>query len=261
MQALYVFHQPVRFKSTEFGGFTRDKYLAKRFKKAREYVRSRLKSPLRTETQGFRAMKWPMAIASLNRLLFEHAPLEKKDRAPISSKLGRSQRWADSKESLSTLYSIATIRRKLRKVDPYLPIEFARRVQDMFVATNAALQGRMKEKLRMLTTENALNSLKSEFDDKHFVWELVEEVERPHVLVAKVAPMTTKDNLFAQVVVRIHTQQVLAVYDKSGRLYRGHPTEPRTVVDYVVMERHIVDPNSSWRIAGKLMPAPKHATS
>ena len=51
-------------------------------------------------------------------------------------------------------------------------------------------------------------SLKSEFDDKHFVWELVEEVERPHVLVAKVAPMTTKDNLFAQVVVRIHTQQV-----------------------------------------------------
>ena len=51
------------------------------------------------------------------------------------------------------------------------------------------------------------------------------------------------------------------MYDKSGRLYRGHPTEPRTVVDYVVMERHIVDPNSSWRIAGKLMPAPKHATS
>ena len=68
MQALYVFHQPVRFKSTEFGGFTRDKYLAKRFKKAREYVRSRLKSPLRTETQGFRAMKWPMAIASLSEL-------------------------------------------------------------------------------------------------------------------------------------------------------------------------------------------------
>ena len=60
------------------------------------------------------------------------------------------------KESLSTLYSVATIRRKLRKVDPYLPIEFARVVQDIFIATNYALQTRNKEELRRLTTENAL---------------------------------------------------------------------------------------------------------
>lgn len=47
---------------------------------------------------------------------------------------------------------------------------------------------------------------------------------------------------------------MLAVYDKVGRLLRGHPAEPRDVVDYVVLERHIVSPNSSWRVAGKLPP-------
>lgn len=46
----------------------------------------------------------------------------------------------------------------------------------------------------------------------------------------------------------------MAVYDKAGRLLRGHPAVPKDVVDYVVLERHIVSPNSSWRVAGKLPP-------
>lgn len=48
--------------------------------------------------------------------------------------------------------------------------------------------------------------------------------------------------------------QVMAVYDKAGRLLRGHPAAPRDVVDYVVLERHIVNPKSTWRVAGKLPP-------
>lgn len=54
--------------------------------------------------------------------------------------------------------------------------------------------------------------------------------------------------------------QVLAVYDKAGRLLRGHPTAPRDVVDYVVVERHIVSPSSSWRVAGKLPPNTSYNT-
>ncbi len=37
---------------------------------------------------------------------------------------------------------------------------------------------------------------------------MVEELERPRVVSARVAPLITKDNLFAQVVVRMHTKQV-----------------------------------------------------
>ena len=34
----------------------------------------------------------------------------------------------------------AMIKRKLRKVDPYRPIEFARKAQEQFVRTNEAIQ-------------------------------------------------------------------------------------------------------------------------
>ena len=36
----------------------------------------------------------------------------------------------------------------------------------------------------------------------------MEEIERPRVVNARVAPFQTKENLFAQVVVRLHTKQV-----------------------------------------------------
>lgn len=75
---------------------------------------------------------------------------------PLLFLQGWSQRWTALRESLANLYSIAIIRRKLKAVDPFRPVEFARRAQNIFVATNAALRQRNKQDLRRLTTENAL---------------------------------------------------------------------------------------------------------
>ena len=46
------------------------------------------------------------------------------------------------------------------------------------------------------------------------------------------------------------------MYSKVGQLLRGHPSEPKAVIDYVVMERHLQNPERGrgWRIAGKLPP-------
>ena len=62
-------------------------------------------------------------------------------------------------------------------------------------------------------------SLKKEFEHKRFTWELVEEIERPRVVNARVAPLQTKENLFGQVVVCLHTKQVSI--SVSGIIYRG----------------------------------------
>ena len=51
------------------------------------------------------------------------------------------------------------------------------------------------------------------------------------------------------------TLQIFAVYDKTGTVHKGDPTHPREVVDYIVMERHLADSGSSWRLAGKVPPA------
>ena len=62
-------------------------------------------------------------------------------------------------------------------------------------------------------------SLKKEFEHKRFTWELVEEIERPRVVNARVAPLQTKENLFGQVVVRLHTKQVsITVVNRIQRM-------------------------------------------
>ena len=61
-------------------------------------------------------------------------------------------------------------------------------------------------------------SLKEEFEHKRFHWELVKEVERPRVVNARVAPFQTKEILFAQVIVYLHTQQVCCLLIKRQEL-------------------------------------------
>lgn len=64
---------------------------------------------------------------------------------------------------------------------------------------------------------NLFQSLRKEFEYKRFDWKMVEELERPRVVTARVAPLITKDNLFAQVVVRMHTKQVVCSYMQCQR--------------------------------------------
>lgn len=48
----------------------------------------------------------------------------------------------------------------------------------------------------------------------------------------------------------------MAVYSSAGDLLRGHPSRPKPVIDYIVMERRLenVERGLGWRIAGKLPP-------
>ena len=48
--------------------------------------------------------------------------------------------------------------------------------------------------------------------------------------------------------------QLLALYDSARRLVRGHPSKPKAVIDYIVLERNLTLDEASWRIAGKLPP-------
>lgn len=49
--------------------------------------------------------------------------------------------------------------------------------------------------------------------------------------------------------------QTLAIYDRFGRLMLGDEEEPRDVLEYLVLERHLVNPYGCWRLHGKIVPA------
>ena len=65
--------------------------------------------------------------------------------------------------------------------------------------------------LTILITFNLLKSLKAQFQNpaRKVYWRFVKEAERPRVVHARIAPVMDKDNLYAQVTVRICTDQVI----------------------------------------------------
>ena len=62
------------------------------------------------------------------------------------------------------------------------------------------------------------------------------------------------DHEFGQIIVRMHSKQVMAIFDRFGRLLKGDPDRPQTVLEYIVMERHMrpVEWSSHWRVHAKI---------
>ena len=63
-----------------------------------------------------------------------------------------------------------------------------------------------------------------------------------------------KDNEFAQLTVRMHSQQTLAVYDRFGRLIHGSEHVAKDVLEFVVFEKHISNTYGRWRLHAKILP-------
>ena len=49
--------------------------------------------------------------------------------------------------------------------------------------------------------------------------------------------------------------QTLAIYDRFGRLMLGSEEQEKDVLEYLVMERHLVNPYGLWRLHGKIVPS------
>ncbi|XP_005093094.2 probable 39S ribosomal protein L45, mitochondrial [Aplysia californica] len=146
--------------------------------------------------------------------------------------------------------------RKLKKFEDFVESEFAEQAQNIVIETHDLLQDVYKnqERLHELVTEKAFPEMVHGMESKTMRWRFVESVEPPKVVQIRVEEMITQDNLFAQVTVRMHTKQILAIYDRFGRLMYGDPHLAKSVVEYVIMEKWISDTYGTWRIHGKVIP-------
>ncbi|XP_045207551.2 probable 39S ribosomal protein L45, mitochondrial [Mercenaria mercenaria] len=111
-----------------------------------------------------------------------------------------------------------------------------------------------ENRLHDLCTLNAFNLMTHNMDRMTFRWEFVESLHPPKVVHVVCKEVTVKDVYFAQVTVRIHSKQKLAMYDQFGRLMYGSPLLEKDVLDFVVFEKNIVDLYGKWRIHDKIVP-------
>uniref|UniRef100_A0A671Q719 Large ribosomal subunit protein mL45 n=1 Tax=Sinocyclocheilus anshuiensis TaxID=1608454 RepID=A0A671Q719_9TELE len=137
--------------------------------------------------------------------------------------------------------------RKIKDHDPEFSTKlFPALAQQIFIDAHAALTQFNKEKLHSSVTERCYPEMVRGHRYKTLRWCFIESLEPPRVVHARCPDMIRKGNLYGQ---------TLAIYDRFGRLMLGDEYGPRDVLEYIVLERHLVNPYGCWRLHGKIVPA------
>lgn len=195
----------------------------------------------------------PINISNTGAIFEPFVPPEGDGRSSIVSKEGVKQKYTELEKKGKSLLDL----RKVRKFEEGFDTkEFAQETLDTVIEVQELLQNMEKnqERLHDLVTEKAFPEMIHGLEKKTVRWQFVKSVEPPRVVHVRTTEMLSKQNLYAQVTVRLHTQQILAIYDRFGRLMYGDPEQPRDVLEYVVMEKHIANEYGQWRIHGKIIP-------
>lgn len=194
----------------------------------------------------------PINISCTAGIFDAYIPPEGDARLSSLSKEGLKQRTEQIRQSASSQLAI----RKIKEHDSeFTTKDFADRAQELFIEAHNALTQFNKEKLHSLVTERCYPEMTRGNRYKTIRWRFVESLEPPRVVHARCPDMVTKGNLYGQVTIRMHSRQTLAIYDRFGRLMLGSEDQPKDVLEYIVIERHLVNPYGRWRLHGKIVPS------
>ncbi len=104
--------------------------------------------------------------------------------------------------------------RKIRQFeDDFDPRTFAETAQDIYIRTHIALAEQDEDELHNLVTEKLYPEMMFNVEGKTMRWSFIKSLEPPRVVQIRTQDVFTKANLYAQITVRFHTQQV------RGRLH------------------------------------------
>ncbi|XP_034392295.1 39S ribosomal protein L45, mitochondrial [Cyclopterus lumpus] len=194
----------------------------------------------------------PINISCTAGIFDPYVPPEGDARLSSLSKEGLKQRTEQLRQSAASQLAI----RKIKEHDPQFTSRgFAERAREIFIEAHGALTRFDKEKLHSLVTERGYPEMTRGNRYKTISWRFIESLEPPKVVHARCPDMVTKGNLYGQVTVRMHSKQILAIYDRFGRLMLGSEEQPKDVLEYLVVERHLVNPYGRWRLHGKIVPS------
>ncbi|XP_052803617.1 39S ribosomal protein L45, mitochondrial-like [Mya arenaria] len=85
-------------------------------------------------------------------------------------------------------------------------------------------------------------------------WQYNEALERPKVVNVSCQPGYVEGNYIAQVTLRMHSKQTLAIYDQFGRIMYGNENHPTNVLEFIVFEKNISDLYGRWKVHDKVVP-------
>ncbi|TRY69498.1 hypothetical protein TCAL_04664, partial [Tigriopus californicus] len=193
----------------------------------------------------------PVYTSCTGMLMEPFEPPEGDGKASLLSKQGAKDSALVVQRKGKTLLATRKLRRFEEDFDPR---QFAEASQEIYIQAHEALARHDEDDLHKYATEKAYPEMLYNTENKTIYWKFIKSLEPPKTVQIRANDAFTKNNLFAQVTVRFHSQQILAVYDRFGRLIQGHPTVAKDVLEYVVFEKHAANLYGTWRVHGKIIP-------
>jgi large subunit ribosomal protein L45 len=196
-------------------------------------------------------MERPFYVSSTGGTFEPYIPPEGDGKKSAISAGGAKQKVEQLEKKTKSMMAIRKIRSYEEDFDAG---DFAQRAQDYYIQAHQTLSEKNKYKLRELVTELAYPQMMNNVRDKTIHWRFLQSLEPPRVVHARCTDVITKENIFGQVTVRFHTQQILAIYDRFGRLMHGSEILAKDVLEYVVFEKHLSNEYGVWRLHDKVIP-------
>lgn len=196
-------------------------------------------------------MERPFFISCTGGVFEPYIPPEGDGKMSALSRSGAKQKFEFLEKKSKSMLAIRKVRSYEEDFDA---LEFARHAQIVYTEAHYALSKKDKYKIRDFVTERAYPEMMYNIKFKKINWQFLKSLEPPRVVHARCTDVISKDNIFGQITVRLHTQQVLAIYDRFGRLMHGSEILAKDVLEYVVFEKHLSNEYGVWRLHDKIIP-------
>lgn len=99
--------------------------------------------------------------------------------------------------------------RKIRAFEEDFDVpEFVQHATQIYIKAHECMAAHNTDDLIKYVTERVYPEALHNIDRKTLRWRYIKEVEYPRVVHARITDVITKENMFAQITVRFHSQQV-----------------------------------------------------
>lgn len=100
--------------------------------------------------------------------------------------------------------------RKIRQYEEEFDTpEFCKEATKLYIKMHELMAAKDKENIIDVITERAFPEVMHNTKNKTIRWKYLKEIELPRIVQARSTQVITQDNIFAQVTVRFHSQQVI----------------------------------------------------
>uniref|UniRef100_A0A1B0DHF6 Large ribosomal subunit protein mL45 n=1 Tax=Phlebotomus papatasi TaxID=29031 RepID=A0A1B0DHF6_PHLPP len=196
-------------------------------------------------------MERPFYISCTGGIFEPYVPPEGDGKMSSITKEGAKQKFEFIEKKSKSMMALRKIRNFEEDFDP--PV-FCKEAEQIYIKIHELMAQKEKYKIREFVTERAYPEIMHNVRDKTIHWKFLKSLDYPRLVHARCTDMISKDNIYAQVTVRFHTQQLLAIYDRFGRLLHGSEILAKDVLEYVVFERHMSHEYGTWRLHEKIIP-------